>query len=556
MADDIVKSGAGQQFRSFFQRLTTGQKLMIGGVAAVTLVGLVLMFSAVGSKPMSVLYSDLAAQDAAAIVDRLKEGQIEYELEQNGTAILVPEEILHQTRLQLAGEGLPKTSVVGYEIFDETNLGMSDFVQKLNYKRALEGELARTIMTLEEVSRARIHIVIPERALFERDQQQPTASVVLHVDNGRSVSRMNVEGIQNMVASSVEGMDPVNVKVMDQKARLLSPEARDNNSLAGLSSTQYEQKQKVDSYLAAKVQSLLNQVLGVDRTVVRVDAELDFTQVERTVEDYDPDRQVVRSEQVISEFSNTQDSLNYPEVNSEAQRGNTITNYEISKSVERIVGGVGEIERLTVAVLVDGTYEKVENADGVQELQYSPRSEGELDQLREIVRSAVGYDPARNDQVSLVNISFNSELPEIDPVTGPTGIKLVDQWYREITIFIVMVLAIFMLWRIISAPQIRERLERVLAPSDLERQRVELAQAAADRQRKLLETLTESSEQLALPGSLDEHGQLQLPDGELTADAEFKREMRERVFEFLKENPEPGAKLLQTMMRQDIFDRN
>lgn len=558
MAENQTQTGVKQQFSRFVARLSTGQKVLIVGVALVSVAAIILLVSTIGSEPMSVLFSELEAKDASLITEKLRESQIAYELVDKGRTIMVPGSRLHETRLTLASEGLPQSSVVGYEIFDEANLGMSDFVQKLNYRRALEGELSRSIMSLEEVEKARVHIVIPEKALFERDQKEPTASVVLHLKSGRRVSRVNVEGVQNLVASSVEGMASNAVKVMDQKARVLSAPVKDTESLAGLSSTQYEQKQKVDNYLSSKVQSLLDRVIGMEKSVVRVDAELDFTRKETTVEDFDPDRQVIRSEQIKTESNVAKDSLNYPAVNSEAQMGNTITNYEISKTVEKIVSGVGAIRRMTVAVLVDGTYQSATDADGNQSLEYVPRTEDDINQLRQIVRNAVGYDPARNDQISVVNIPFDTDIDIITETPDFFGVPVGEEQVWKIVLIVAMIIAVLMIWRLIASPQVRRRIEQVLAPSDLEKQRIELAKAAAERQQQLLKNLTESSDFLALPEvaekDVSESARQRLEMMESPDSAEetaYRKEMKERVVGYLSDYPEEASRLLKSMLRQD-----
>ena len=303
------------QLRNFANRLTRTQKIFIGGAVVAAIVAIVMIIGTANKTQMSVLFSELEAKDAATIADKLRERNIPYELSNNGSTILIPQEVLHDTRLSLASEGLPESSVVGYELFDKTNLGMSDFVQKLNYRRALEGELARTIGSIGEVKKARVHIVIPEKALFDKDQKQATASVVLQLKGTKSINKLNVEGIQNLVASSIEGLDAGAVTVVDQKGQILSEPQRDKNSLAAMSDTQYELQQKVDQYLTSKVQSLLDGVLGVGNAVVRATTELDFQQIEKTEEKFNPDEQVVRSEQQLEGRSAAVDSLNYPATN-------------------------------------------------------------------------------------------------------------------------------------------------------------------------------------------------------------------------------------------------
>lgn len=504
---------------------------------------------------MHVLFSDLDPKDAAAIVEKLKEQNIPYELSDGGTAIRVPQSQVYELRLALAREGLPAGSTVGYEIFDRTNLGMSDFVQKLNHKRALEGELQKTIASFDEVQKVRVMIVLPEKALFEKDQKKPTASVLLHLKNGRSLSKLNIEGIQNLVASSVEGLSPADVTVVDQHGQILSQAPRDNSTLAGLTATQYEQQQKVESYLTSRVQSLLDGVLGPGNSAVRVSVELDFTQREQTRENFDPDGQVVRSEERIAEARRSQDSLDYPAVNSESNATKVRTNYEISRTVERIVGGVGTIKRISASVLVNGITKIVEQ-DGKKVAQYTPRSSEELQKLTQIVRNAIGYDPERNDQVSVVNLPFDTTLLE-EPEETPSFSLPKGNLVIGITALLALIAALWALWRLVMAPPLRRRIEEIFVPP-------------SDGQLQLAPSGIELSAQ-PLPASpppaqLEEHrepspydelrqrvrAKLDAAGAEgLTEEQLLVEEMKERIAEFIRQNNPEAIKLIQSMINQD-----
>lgn len=543
------------QAKSVWQRLRMPQRLAIIG-AVVVAIGIVITLIATTSSPtMHVLFSDLDPKDAAAIVEKLKEQNIPYELSDDGTAIRVPQSQVYELRLALAREGLPAGSTVGYEIFDRTNLGMSDFVQKLNHKRALEGELQKTIASFDEVQKVRVMIVLPEKALFEKDQKKPTASVLLHLKNGRSLSKLNIEGIQNLVASSVEGLSPADVTVVDQHGQILSQAPRDNSTLAGLTATQYEQQQKVESYLTSRVQSLLDGVLGPGNSAVRVSVELDFTQREQTRENFDPDGQVVRSEERIAEARRSQDSLDYPAVNSESNATKVRTNYEISRTVERIVGGVGTIKRISASVLVNGITKIVEQ-DGKKVAQYTPRSSEELQKLTQIVRNAIGYDPERNDQVSVVNLPFDTTLLE-EPEETPSFSLPKGNLVIGITALLALIAALWALWRLVMAPPLRRRIEEIFVPP-------------SDGQLQLAPSGIELSAQ-PLPASpppaqLEEHrepspydelrqrvrAKLDAAGAEgLTEEQLLVEEMKERIAEFIRQNNPEAIKLIQSMINQD-----
>lgn len=542
------------QAKEFWQRLRPAQKLTIA-VAVVGAIGILATVVAVSSsEPMAVLFRDLDPKDAGAIVEKLKEQAVPYELGEGGTTIRVPESRVYELRLAMAREGLPSNSTVGYEIFDRTNLGMSDFVQKLNHKRALEGELQKTIASFDEVQKVRVMIALPEKALFEKDQKKPTASVLLHLKSGRSLSRLNIEGIQNLVASSVEGLSPADVTIVDQHGQVLSQAPRETSTIAGLTATQYEQQQKVESYLTTRVQSLLDGVLGPGNSVVRISAELDFTQREQTRENYDPDGQVVRSEERIAEARRSQDSLDYPAVNSESNATKVRTNYEISRTVERIVGGVGTIKRISASVLVNGIT-KVIDQDGKKVVQYAPRSQEELQKLTQIVRNAIGYDPERNDQVSVVNLPFDTTMlnqPEDEPAFSlPRGNLVIG-----IAALIAVLAALWALRRLILSPPLRRRFEEILVPTAAMRLASEgpdvptleppasptpVAQLEEHRERTPYDELRER-----VRAKLDSAAASGLSEEELLVE-----EMKERIRRFIHENNTEAVKLIQGMINQD-----
>ncbi len=421
----------------FFKKLSTSQKLIIAGVLVVTLIAVISLVMFVNSPDYGTLFSNLAPQDASKIVEKLKEKSIAYKLEGNGSTILVPKEIIYDLRLSLAGEGLPQSSIVGYEIFDKTNLGISDFVQKVNYRRALEGELARTILQIGEVEGARVHIVLPERKLFKEDEKPPTASVILKLRTGKAPSPETIQGIVHLISSSVEGLDPENVTVVDSRGMLLSNNNKQNN-FASLTAAQYELQHQVEASLTSKAQSLLDGVLGANNAIVQVNAELDFRQVERTMEKYDPENTAIRSEQLSEDKTTSKDS------SPSSIRTNTVTNYEINKEIERIIENQGSIKRISIAVTVNGK-QKVVTKGNETVTENEPRTEDELMKISEVVKRAVGYNVQRGDEISVVNLPFaveniNDDFQyQIDPVTK------YDDWIKLLIIAIAMGAAVVIL---------------------------------------------------------------------------------------------------------------
>ena len=398
---------------SFVGRMSPSQVMMLFGVIAGTIIGGVYVVGWVGNTTYATLYSGLEEAEAGEVVTYLSENKIPYQITGNGNTIEVPSGDVYQARLSLASQGLPRGGNIGYSIFDQNNLGMTDFLQNLNFRRALEGELTRTIMQLREVQAARVHIVMPKERLFKEDQKEATASVVLKL-GGMGLSKSQIAGISHLVASSVEGLKPANITIIDYNGNMLSS-GQETDALAGLSSSQLEANKQVEEYLTDKAQSMLDGVLGANRSIVRVTADLNFQQSEKTSELYDADQPSIRSEErTKASASATDKPAEDSESNQQDQNETTITNYELNKTVEHIIGAVGSIQRLSVAVLIDGTYEAVEGGDGGAQSVYQPRSQDELDRLAAIVRNAVGYDQQRSDQIEIVNIPFDRQDITLD----------------------------------------------------------------------------------------------------------------------------------------------
>ncbi len=421
------------------RELSISQRLIILVALAGSVAGLVAVALWTQQPDMQVLFSNLATDDAAAIVEKLKEAKVPYETAAGGTTILVPAAQVHDLRLQLAGQGLPHGGGVGFELFDRSALGMSEFVQKLNYRRALQGELARTIAQMPEVERARVHLALPERRLFATEQDRPRASVVVSLRHGHVLGKAQVQGIVHLVASSVEGLAAKDVTVVDGHGNLLSTLAAADESMP-LTGSQLDYQRTLEKEIETRIQTMLERIVGANKAVVRVSSVLDFRKVETTEERYDPNGQVVRSEQRGQERTSGINGVpgGVPGVESNVPPGtgaeppqtssassqtkNETINYEISRTVSRIVEPIGTIKKLSVAVLVDGTYEVVKPAAGEPSSaepvrKYVARSEAEMKQIEEIVKKAMGYSAERQDQVQVVNVQFGFEAE----ASGPAG---------------------------------------------------------------------------------------------------------------------------------------
>jgi len=577
------------QVKNFLGKFEKWQIGLMGGVVLAIIIGLLAIIINSGTdKPKEILFSGLEGQDAAKIVEKLKEKKIPYELKDGGATVMVDQSTVYETRLALASEGLPENSYVGYELFDKTNLGMSEFVQKLNHKRALEGELTRTITSLEEVKKARVHIVIPEKTLFAKDQKEPTASVTLHLKSGRSLSKVSIEGIQNLLAASVEGMTIEHVTVVDSRGKILSESPIDINSVAGLTDAQLQQQRNYEQYLAGKVQSILDGVLGVGNAQVQVNAELDFTRREQTITDYDPEKQAIRSEQGIAKKNQSADSLSYPYVSMNQDEVNQITNYEVSKNQEVILHAVGSVKRLSVSVLINGNIKIIET-EGIKAPEYTARTEDEMQKFEEIVKNAVGYDPQRADRISVLNIPFDPLLDYEDITDYYRGPWYADPENQKIiwllaAIFVTILLMIILL----QSKYVKERFRIAMSlPDKVDIKDDDLEEE--EEQPDLEELDFDDSDFMLLPADLPDQLLLegdrsdkQLQDAlELEGDSEFdkdalaraasagldddevlsegammKLEMKNKVEEFIDQHTEEAVKILRMIMAQDIDMRN
>jgi len=406
-----------QLFRNiseFVREMSPSQAIMLIGVIAGIIAGGFVVSGWINKVSYSTLYSDLDPSEAGEITSYLTEQNIPFELSEGGNAIQIPSDDVYKVRISLASQGMPRSGNIGYSIFDQSNLGMTEFLQNLNFRRALEGELMRTIMQLSDVQAARVHIVMPKDRLFAKDQKEATASIVLKLKSPNGLTKNQLAGISHLVASSVEGLKPENISIIDYDGNLLSSKM-ENDAIAGLTSSQLEVRQNVEKYLEDKAQSMLDGVIGTGKSIVRVTAVLDFQQVERTSEVYDPNSAVIRSEERTDETKTAKDKdEELAESSDESKVETAITNYEINKTVEHMIGEVGDIKKLSVAVMLDGVYRDVKNADGIVEQVYEPRSQEEIDQITAIVKNAVGYDPDRNDQIEVTNLSFDKTSMEYE----------------------------------------------------------------------------------------------------------------------------------------------
>ena len=482
-----------------------------------TIASLILLTVWVNKDEYTVLFAELDPEAAGQIIGQLKDQNIPYQIEKNGTAILVPSDSVYELRIQLASQGLPGKDGVGYEIFDNTNLGMSDFVQRLNYRRALEGELARTIQSLLEIQQARVHIVIPEHRLFSEDQEKPSASVFIKLTPGRQVSRSQIQGITHLVSSSVEGLTPEVISIIDAHGQLLSEKSEDGSFL-GLSTGQLEIQRNVESHLTRTVQAMLDGVLGPDNAIVRVHTSLNFEQVERSIEEFDPETPSIRSQEV------SQTGVTPTEVTPGQTTGsNSITNFELNKRVEHVIGSIGNITRLSVAVIVN-------EAENPEEGAPPP---ADLDALRKLVQNSVGFSAERQDQIEVSAFPFDTS--HID-----RELKMFEEAERQ-TFFMSLIQKAFigalLIGALLFGRTLLKRSKTIMPDSKAKPMTANFTELHADGTRQLNNT----EDQLLSESDLEDFKELPPEVNEIEL-------RKDRLLTFVAKEPEKAAGLVRTWL--------
>ncbi|MFQ5649093.1 MAG: flagellar basal-body MS-ring/collar protein FliF [bacterium] len=506
-----------QKLREQFDKLSRQQKITLMTATAVTTVSLILLLVWANRPEYALLYSKLDAADTAKVTEALKADNIPYKLEDGGRSIFVRKEDVHEIRINFAGEDFISSGSVGYELFDKNNLGLTDFMQKINLKRALEGELVNTISQIEDVLFARVHLAIPEPALFQEQQKKATASVILKLKPRAFLEKKQILGITNLVAASVEGLDPEDVIIVDTLGRVLTKNrARDHD--IELSSSQYDLKRTVEEYLSKKAQSMLDKVLGESNSIVRVSAELDFKKVRRTSESVDPENSAVLSEERNEEKSTTSDTTAY-------QRENTITNFELNKVVEHYESSTGDIKKLSIAVFVNGVYQSPEKPN-------EQRSQEEIQKITNIVKKAVGFSEERNDQIEVQQLAFDRSLIAREN-------EVIASMERHETIMRYTKIGLGVLGALFIVFGLRKLLKKLGIDEYLRQQRELLLQEAQA-----------SLEDMVDERALEEERRKQLEE-ETRARQELQERVKQEVAVFSAENPELTTRILRYWLLED-----
>jgi flagellar M-ring protein FliF len=462
----------------FVKAIGAGRIAAMGAVTIALIGFFIFLIMRVTTPQMTPLFTDLAFDDSAAIVKELDRQAIPYELKNDGGVIMVPKDRVARLRMSLAESGLPKGGGVGYEIFDKSDaLGTTSFVQNINNIRALEGELSRTIRALDRVQDARVHLVMPDRPLFSREKADATASIVLKVRG--ALEPQQVRAIRHLVATAVNGLRPERVSIVDEQGQLLADGAATDPNGGDISSD--ERQAAFEKRLRTQVEGIVSSVVGPDHSRVQVAADFDFNRVTQTSDKYDPEGRVVRSSQTREETSASNEGKDNqvtvgneipgggqrpPNANPGSARGDEsrkseeILNYEISKTNKTEVIEGGRLNRVSVAVLVDGNYAKNDKGD----VTYQPRSKEEIDQISALVRSAIGFDQKRGDQVEVVNLRFAETTPV--PIAEPTSWLSAFQFTKDDIMRAIEMVVMGLLGFVVLLMVVRPLVRRILAPDE------------------------------------------------------------------------------------------
>lgn len=500
------------------KKLSPAQAITFSIAAVVSLAILIFLSLKLTETPMAMLYTNLESDDSTLISSRLTGLGIEYRVSDNGKGIMVPVSKVTQLRMTFAEEGIPRSgSMTGYEIFDKNeSLGTSQFVNNVNLIRALEGEIARTVGSLSHVESARVHIVLPKKELFSRSTAEPSASVVIRTRGGQELTKSEVSAITHLVSTAVPGLKVENITIVDHKGRPLKLRTSTESGMADLTEGISDYQRAVESKLRDTIEALLEKSVGANKVKASVSAEINFDREIINAEVYDPDGQVLRSRKVTEENEADKEmsgggdgisvSENIPDaaggtggasgVGRNKMRTDELSNYEISKTVTNKISETGRIKKLSIAILVDGNYTQPKpdekNPDGSSmRPQYSPRNADELEKLKLLAASAVGFDPRRGDKIEIVNMQFMDDVIDTEAEGGKFGglIKNLENIIRTVVIGIVIILVIMLIVRPVIIKTLEARkaaqsseLEDAISnlQRDIEQQAEEEARAAQD----------------------------------------------------------------------------
>ena len=469
-----------QSLVSFLKGLGASRLTAMVAVTAALIGFFAFVIMRVTTPQMTTLFTDLSLEDSSAVIKDLERQAIPFEIRNEGAVIMVPKDKVTRLRMKLAEGGLPKGGGVGYEIFDKSDaLGTTSFVQNINHLRALEGELARTIRAIDRVQAARVHLVLPERPLFSRETPEPSASIVVRVRG--TLEPQQIRAIRHLVASAVNGLKPQRVSIIDEAGQLLADGAATNTDTA----IGDERRAAFEKRMRNEIEAIVSSVVGAGRARVQLTADFDYNKITQTSDRFDPEGRVLRSSQTREESSATaenngqvtvgnelpgnQQNNGAPAARDQSRKTEETNNYEISRTTKTEVTEAGRVNRISVAVLVDGTYSKNEKG----EMVYQDRGKEQLDRIAALVRSAIGFDQKRGDQVEVVNLRF-AEAPAAVPLIEPAGLLGMLQFTKDDVMYVIELGVMMLLGLVVLFMVIRPLVKRILAaevvappPSDM-----------------------------------------------------------------------------------------
>jgi flagellar M-ring protein FliF len=462
-----------QSLVSFLKSLGASRLMAMVAVTAALIGFFAFVIMRVTTPQMTTLFTDLSLEDSSAVIKDLERQSIPFEIRNDGAVIMVPKDKVTRLRMKLAEGGLPKGGGVGYEIFDKSDaLGTTSFVQNINHLRALEGELARTIRAIDRVQAARVHLVLPERPLFARETPEPSASIVVRVRG--ALEPQQIRAIRHLVASAVNGLKPQRVSIIDEAGQLLA----DGASGATDNAVGDERRAAFEKRMRNDIEAIVSSVVGAGRARVQLSADFDYNKITQTSDRFDPEGRVLRSSQTREESSVTaenngqvtvgnelpgnQQNAAAPTARDQSKKTEETNNYEISRTTKTEVTEAGKVNRISVAVLVDGSY--VKNEKG--ELVYQDRSAEQLDRIAALVRSAIGFDQKRGDQVEVVNLRF-AEAPVVAPLAEPAGLFGLLQFTKDDVMYVIELGVMMLLGLVVLFMVIRPLVKRIITAEEV-----------------------------------------------------------------------------------------
>jgi flagellar M-ring protein FliF len=534
-----------QSLVSFLRGLGAARLMAMVAVTTALIGFFAFVIMRVTTPQMTTLFSDLSLEDSSAVIKDLERQAIPFELRNDGAVIMVPKDKVTRLRMKLAETGLPKGGGVGYEIFDKSDaLGTTSFVQNINHLRALEGELARTIRAIDRVQAARVHLVLPERPLFSREMPEPSASIVVRVRG--TLEPQQIRAIRHLVASAVNGLKPQRVSIIDEAGQLLADGASGttDNAIGDERRAGYEKRMRNE------IEAIVSSVVGAGRARVQLSADFDYNKITQTSDRFDPEGRVLRSSQTREESSATAENNGQVTVNNElpgnqqnttaptardqSKKTEETNNYEISRTTKTEVTEAGRVNRISVAVLVDGNYTKNEKG----EMVYQDRSKEQLDRIAALVRSAIGFDQKRGDQVEVVNLRF-AEAPAVPPLAEPTGLLGMLHFTKDDVMYVIELGVMMLLGLIVLFMVVRPLVKRILASETV-------ALASGDG---AMPALTDGSHPAATAQSLVSNTTAQLIDV-AQVQGQVHAQSVHRVGELAERNPNETAAIVRQWLAE------